>query len=786
MGREKAAAPSTKEAKAVAKANAEAPPAPPEPPKRKLHRIKTGVIVAKEEKVLNFGAAGASGEWICSSCGATSFASRSSCFKCKEPRETAAAAAAGGKDAGGGKGGAGGAAVAGAGAEGGIVLKEWQRLPKQLLQQYCDRAKLPRPRYTGGQGPGGVCKAAVWLNNPKDATGKSDRRFQPPDGAATAQDAQHRAALHALFGVEPSVQHQLKLPEPYRTIWLELQRAPPAVGSRAGGGSAAAAQASASHAAGGRGGDGCSGGRGGDGAGRGGRGGSGPASCGNLTLSESGRDAAHRAILEARAMLKARGGPAGSQLAGPGAADGADAGSAFDSLASQLRKLGFGSAAAMSGARHACSAQGADAAGKPGIGAERRMRDAAIDWLCLSLPEDELPVAFQVKRRVQIVRPPWSWAANGEADALTGQAGHSSVGGEGGLSAAEEDDAGGTGASDCEVSRALAGGPAALLVLLESISAQEGLSEESEGESPPTKEAVNEELAALESIFGVDRFSTSAHDEIQPGLLSVRVSVEGLSPAGALVLLLRAGYPSKPALPVFEPMVEGALSPAEQRLLCGVLARQAARLAAEGAAAVYELCCSLQDCVAEARMAAVEAEAAIEEDPGDNDGEEVAGAPDAPETAGSGASAPSRVAGRGRGDKRGRGRGGRDTGAWRRPDAATVRQQSEALLRLQHDLESDPRHADMRASRASLPAFRSRAAVLSSLALSRVLVVCGETGCGKSTQVPQHLLEDAIHRGTGGATKVVVTQPRRIAAISLAERVAAERGRSNVGAGTGA
>eukprot|EP00962_Isochrysis_galbana_P018845 scaffold5466_cov108-Isochrysis_galbana.AAC.1 len=89
----------------------------------------------------------------------------------------------------------------------------------------------------------------------------------------------------------------------------------------------------------------------------------------------------------------------------------------------------------------------------------------------------------------------------------------------------------------------------------------------------------------------------------------------------------------------------------------------------------------------------------------------------------------------------------------------------------------------MRASRASLPAFRSRAAILAALDSSRVLVVCGETGCGKSTQVPQYLLEHAIHQGSGGVTKVVVTQPRRIAAISLAERVAAERGRSSVGAG---
>lgn len=43
-------------------------------------------------------------------------------------------------------------------------------------------------------------------------------------------------------------------------------------------------------------------------------------------------------------------------------------------------------------------------------------------------------------------------------------------------------------------------------------------------------------------------------------------------------------------------------------------------------------------------------------------------------------------------------------------------------------------------------------------------------------QVPQFLLEDAILSGNGSSCSVIVTQPRRIAAISVAERVAAERG----------
>lgn len=52
---------------------------------------------------------------------------------------------------------------------------------------------------------------------------------------------------------------------------------------------------------------------------------------------------------------------------------------------------------------------------------------------------------------------------------------------------------------------------------------------------------------------------------------------------------------------------------------------------------------------------------------------------------------------------------------------------------------------------------------------------------GRCMQVPQYLLEAATERGGGGQCNIICTQPRRIAAISVAERVANERGDSAPG-----
>ncbi|PKU32541.1 atp-dependent rna helicase dhx30 isoform x1 [Limosa lapponica baueri] len=83
-----------------------------------------------------------------------------------------------------------------------------------------------------------------------------------------------------------------------------------------------------------------------------------------------------------------------------------------------------------------------------------------------------------------------------------------------------------------------------------------------------------------------------------------------------------------------------------------------------------------------------------------------------------------------------------------------------------------------------LPVDPHKDTILSAIEQNPVVVIAGDTGCGKTTRIPQLLLEHYILEGRGARCNVVITQPRRISAISVAQRVAQELGpnmRKNVG-----
>lgn len=92
--------------------------------------------------------------------------------------------------------------------------------------------------------------------------------------------------------------------------------------------------------------------------------------------------------------------------------------------------------------------------------------------------------------------------------------------------------------------------------------------------------------------------------------------------------------------------------------------------------------------------------------------------------------------------------------------------------------QKTPKYEEMQKVRRNLPAWDKRKEILELLTSNQVIVISGETGCGKSTQVPQFLLDDWMERlqkKEKGHVEIVCTQPRRLSAIGVAQRVSDER-----------
>lgn len=108
--------------------------------------------------------------------------------------------------------------------------------------------------------------------------------------------------------------------------------------------------------------------------------------------------------------------------------------------------------------------------------------------------------------------------------------------------------------------------------------------------------------------------------------------------------------------------------------------------------------------------------------------------------------------------------------------------QDRNLVELFMKKQSNPGYKNMLKVRRELPAWTMMSNVLDVIARSQVTVISGETGCGKSTQVPQFILDDwLLQSSTLDSNRdmkhieIVCTQPRRLSAIGVAERVADER-----------
>lgn len=89
--------------------------------------------------------------------------------------------------------------------------------------------------------------------------------------------------------------------------------------------------------------------------------------------------------------------------------------------------------------------------------------------------------------------------------------------------------------------------------------------------------------------------------------------------------------------------------------------------------------------------------------------------------------------------------------------------------------QQSPAQQEMMRKRQSLPAWNIQNAIVEAVNTHQVTIISGETGSGKSTQSVQFVLDDMIKQGYGGIANIICTQPRRISALGLADRVSDER-----------
>ena len=144
------------------------------------------------------------------------------------------------------------------------TIAQWQKLPTVLLDDACKKEGRPRPKYKQI----GNYKFRVIVQDAKAARRGTDHDLimVPASGCENEEQAKQEAALLALLHLTPKIPHERKLPEPYKTTWLNAveaakkpkanAKAPPAGGKPTGPGSSNAGSRATSEArqSGGRGG----------------------------------------------------------------------------------------------------------------------------------------------------------------------------------------------------------------------------------------------------------------------------------------------------------------------------------------------------------------------------------------------------------------------------------------------------------------------------------------------------------------------------------------------------
>lgn len=125
------------------------------------------------------------------------------------------------------KGGSGQSSVVGQQAKitekGKTQLAQWQKLPSAILREHCQKQKRPPPKFKelldDRRSKPNKFKCRVIVPDPKTNRDK-DLLFVPAKPVPNEEQAKEEAALLALLHLTPKLPHERKLPEPYKTTWL--------------------------------------------------------------------------------------------------------------------------------------------------------------------------------------------------------------------------------------------------------------------------------------------------------------------------------------------------------------------------------------------------------------------------------------------------------------------------------------------------------------------------------------------------------------------------------------
>jgi hypothetical protein len=98
-------------------------------------------------------------------------------------------------------------------------VAQWQKLPSGILREYCDKQRRPPPKFKELLNGKTSFKCRCICPDPKKKPDK-DLIIIPAKPVQNEEQAKEEAALLALLHLTPKLPHERKLPEPYKTTWL--------------------------------------------------------------------------------------------------------------------------------------------------------------------------------------------------------------------------------------------------------------------------------------------------------------------------------------------------------------------------------------------------------------------------------------------------------------------------------------------------------------------------------------------------------------------------------------